>query len=254
MFRLLPNCLSFATVAAWLMLVNAAVSAEPPSPPDLIYILIGQSNMAGRAPLLPEDTAPLPGVLLLNDQGQWEPAANPLNRFASDRKALSMQRLGPGDGFARRMHEALPDMTIGLVVNARGGTSIEEWARGKTLYQNTLKRVQPLPKEKLAGVVWHQGEANANDADYLDKLVALINHLRQDLGRQDLPFVAGQVAGKPRVNELIAQLPGKLPHTAWVSAEGLTVFDGVHFDRDSQKRIGRRYADAVLGMVKSEKR
>ncbi len=253
MLRLLPIRLWFAIAASWLTLAGVGFSAESVPTPDLIFIFIGQSNMAGRAPLLPEDRAPIPGAVLLNDQGQWEPAANPLNRYASDRKALSMQRLGPGDGFARQLHESLPGMTIGLVVNARGGTKIEEWARGQTLYENTLKRVRPLPKEKLAGVLWHQGEGNARDPEYLDKLVALVGHLRQDLGRPDLPFVAGQVAGNPPVNGLIAQLPGKAERTAWVSAEGLTVFDGVHFDRDSQKLIGRRYADAVLGLVKIEK-
>lgn len=254
MLRLLPNCLWFATAASWLTLAGSVFSAEPASTPDLIFVFIGQSNMAGRAPLLPDDLTPLPGAVLLNDQGQWEPATNPLNRYASDRKALAMQRLGPGDGFARRMHESLPGLTIGLVVNARGGTRIEEWARGETLYENTLKRVRPLPKEKLAGILWHQGEGNAKDPEYLDKLVALVGHLRQDLGCPELPFVAGQVAGDSPVNGLIAQLPGKAEHTAWVSAEGLTVFDGVHFDRDSQKLIGRRYADAVLGLVKIEKR
>jgi len=254
MCRLLPNCLWFATAASWLLLAGVAFSAEPAPPPDLIFIFIGQSNMAGRAPLLPEDQTPIPGTVLLNDQGQWEPATNPLNRYASDRKALAMQRLGPGDGFARRLHEALPGTTVGLVVNARGGTKIEEWARGQTLYEHTLERVRPLPRDKLAGILWHQGEGNAKDPEYLDKLVALVGHLRQDLGCPNLPFVAGQVAGKPPVNELIAQLPVKAEHTAWVSAEGLTVFDGVHFDRDSQKRIGQRYAEAVLGLVKIEKR
>ena len=32
--------------------------------PDLLFLCIGQSNMAGRAELVPEDKDPLPGVLL----------------------------------------------------------------------------------------------------------------------------------------------------------------------------------------------
>ena len=79
-----------------LLLTSTAFCAERP---DRVFLMIGQSNMAGRAPLEDGDEKPIKGVLLLDDEGKWIAANNPLNRFATDRKNLSMQRIGPGFGF-----------------------------------------------------------------------------------------------------------------------------------------------------------
>ena len=78
------------------------VKESVPSTLDL-YVCIGQSNMAGRATLTPEVMDTLQNVYLLNDKGNFEPAVNPLNRYSTVRKDLSMQRLGPAYGFAKEM-------------------------------------------------------------------------------------------------------------------------------------------------------
>ena len=41
-----------------------------------IFLCIGQSNMAGRAPLTPQVLDTLQGVWLLNASGDFEPAVN----------------------------------------------------------------------------------------------------------------------------------------------------------------------------------
>jgi len=223
--------------------------------PDLVFLLIGQSNMAGRAPLEEEDKLPIDGVMLLNGDGDWEAATNPLNRYATDRKTIKMQRLGPGDGFVRRLRETLPGQTIGLVVNARGGTKIDQWEPGKPLYDHMLERIDNLegPPE-FAGVIWHQGEGNAQDPKYLPKLIKLVGNLRRDLEQPELPFVAGEVFGDRPVNRRMRALSQDVPLTAVVTAKNLTVFDGVHFDRKSQKKLGSRYADAWLKLWKKASR
>ena len=91
-----------------------------------IFLCIGQSNMAGRAPLTPQVLDTLQGVWLLNASGEFEPAVNPMNRYSNIRKELSMQRLGPVYSFAQKMH-SLSHRPIGLIVNARGGSSINSW-------------------------------------------------------------------------------------------------------------------------------
>lgn len=78
------------------------VKESVPSSFDL-YVCIGQSNMAGRATLTPEVMDTLQNVYLLNDKGNFEPAVNPLNRYSTVRKDLSMQRLGPAYGFAKEL-------------------------------------------------------------------------------------------------------------------------------------------------------
>lgn len=224
-------------------------AADDVSAPEMVFLLIGQSNMAGRAHLQPGDSDAIEGVLLLNGDGKWEPAASPLNRYSNVRKGLDLQRIGPGDGFARAVRKARPHTSIGLIVNARGGSSIRQWAREAQLYRQTLDRLQSVPNHQLAGVVWHQGESDANDPAYLEKLTELVANLRADLKSPQLPFVAGEVFGNRPVNQHIRNLPSKLERTAAVSAAELTVFDGVHFDRESQHTLGRRYAEAMLKLL-----
>ncbi len=61
-----------------------------------IYLLIGQSNMAGRAEI-PEDGKDSLNMVFLfrNDSVRiWEKAANPLNKYSTVRKGIKMQKLG----------------------------------------------------------------------------------------------------------------------------------------------------------------
>ena len=89
--------LSFLLLQSFLALagnVSGNVKENIPSSLDL-YVCIGQSNMAGRATLTSEVMDTLQNVYLLNDKGSFEPAVNPLNRYSTIRKDMSMQRLGP---------------------------------------------------------------------------------------------------------------------------------------------------------------
>ena len=70
-----------------------------------IYLLIGQSNMAGRAAISEKDTEPLENCYLLNTKNTWEVAKNPLNRYSTIRKGLGMQKLNPGFTFAKTLIE-----------------------------------------------------------------------------------------------------------------------------------------------------
>ena len=236
-------------LTATIGLLTSPGLAQDASSPDKVFLLIGQSNMAGRAALEDGDDQPIPRVQLLDDQGKWIPATNPLNRFATDRKVLSMQRISPGFGFAQAVSKGFPDATIGLISIARGGTSVEQWQKGKPLYDNTIKRLQAVQGLKIDGVIWHQGEANRDDPKYLGKLQNVIESLRADLKSPNLPFVAGEIYGEAPVNDLLGQLPGKVSATGVASASGLKVFDKVHFDRKSQITLGERYAEQMLKLL-----
>lgn len=228
-----------------------ASPTDEEGPKDLhIYLLIGQSNMAGRAKV-PEDVA---GVIdrcyLLNKENRWVPAKNPLNLYSTIRKGEGMQKLGPGHSFVQAMLQADPDLKIGLIVNARGGSKIEQWRDTGKYYLSTLGRAKAaMQAGTIKGVLWHQGESNSGTVDgYLDQLKALIGNLRRDLNDTGLPFVAGQVNNTPvlKINEVIASLPDVVPNTAVVSSEGLKCTDRWHFDTASQIELGRRYAKQML--------
>ncbi len=220
-----------------------------------VYLLIGQSNMAGRAPFTEEEGEEIPRCFLLNGEDEWEPASNPLNRYSTVRKDIGMQKMNPGYGFAKAMLTRQKEETIGLVVNARGGTRIELWEKGTEYYEEAVRRTKIAQKTGvLKGILWHQGESNSRKPEaYPEKLKALIADLRKDLGTPDLPVVVGQVfydeEDKPhtkRINELLAQLPDEVPFTGCVSSDGLKTYDNSHFDTASMKELGRRYAQIML--------
>lgn len=229
-----------------------------------IYLCIGQSNMAGRAPYTKEDAKPIDRCLLLNADDQWEAAAIPLNKHSTIRKQIGMQKMNPSYMFAKTMLQADKDITIGLVVNAKGGTRIDQWKKGMEkhkpedpFYVEAVRRTKiAMQTGTLKGIIWHQGEANRKDPKYIEKISQLIANLREDLGTPDLPFVCGQInmAEEQPINTLILELPRQVPHTGVVSAEGLVAMDAWHFDRSSMMELGTRYGKKMLevqGKVKS---
>ena len=213
-----------------------------------LYLLIGQSNMSGRAEIPEDAMAIIDRCYLLNDKDEWEPARNPLNIHSSVRKDAAMQKLGPGYSFVRKMLAKDKDIKIGLIVNARGGTSIDEWSSKSELYRAARKRTKTALRDgTLKGVLWHQGESDSKASDaYLEKLKSLTANLRSDFNDPNLPFIAGQIHKGDAINEQIAKLPESTHSTAFVSSQGLSTTDGTHFDTKSQLLLGERYATEML--------
>ena len=208
-----------------------------------VYLLIGQSNMAGRAPLPEKDTDTVQRGYLLNSDDMWEPARNPLNRYSSIESDIALQKLGPGYTFLKTMLNDNINIEIGLVVNARGGVSIQKWVKGSHFFNEAVRRAR-IAKRKgvLKGIVWHQGETDELDGQYLDKLKQFVIDLRRELDHPDLPFIAGEIRNVELINKQIMQLPHHLSCTGAVSSEGLSCIDYWHFDTESVKLLGKRYA------------
>jgi len=224
-----------------------------------LYLLMGQSNMAGRGKIGSEDQTPNPRVLVFTLAGKWEAAVEPITR---DKPA--MLGVGPGLAFGKALAEKAPGVTIGLVPCAFGGTPLQRWQRGGDLYSNAVHRAKlGLRDGTLRGILWHQGESDSgtvtNANSYGDRLAGMIRDIRADLASPDLPFVAGQVGeflydrGPERspyarvVNAALAELPSKVPGTACAPSKGLQhKGDQLHFDAASQRELGRRYAAEML--------
>ena len=225
-----------------------------------VYLLIGQSNMAGRGELKPKDCSPVEGVWLLKTDGTIEPAACPMNRYSTIRKGIEMQKMSPAYSFGKTLHK-VTGRKILLVVNARGGSAIEEWKKGngKTLYyEEAVRRTkEALRYGTLKGVLWHQGESNIAGADrYIEQLIAIIENLRKDFDNERLPFIAGEIAhwnaGASVMNAAIRSLPARVEHTGYVTSEGarpLKDFGDPHFNRKGSMLMGKRYARKILEMV-----
>lgn len=242
----------------WVGLVLLAVAKTSAAEAALgtrlqVFLLIGQSNMAGRGRVEPADHRPAPRVFKLSPALTWEPAADPLH---FDKPVIA--GVGPGLTFARCLTERDPGIEIGLVPAAVGGTSLDEWAPGGKLYTDAVTRAQAALKHgTLAGILWHQGEADSpppKAATYAVRFHLLIDRLRADLGAPDVPVIVGETGrfrkAGAQINAVLATLPGQIPHCAFVSAEGLTDGgDGTHFNRASAQELGRRYAAAWLKLA-----
>jgi hypothetical protein len=214
-----------------------------------VFLLIGQSNMAGRGPVGPEDRTIDPRVFTLTPDRQWRPAADPL---AFDKPALA--GVGPGLAFAKAVARAHPDWIVGLVPAAFGGSSLDEWKPGGRLYTDALTRtrVALAGGGQLAAILWHQGESDTKPelaATYVERFRLFAASLRRDLNAPEVPIIAGEigrfVAGGEAINRQLGLLPSAVPHCRLVSSEGLTdKGDHLHFDSSSARELGRRYAAA----------
>lgn len=215
-----------------------------------IYLLIGQSNMAGRAEVSGKDKDTIENVFLYKGipGKEWEKAANPLNKYSTIRKDVSMQKLGPGYHFAKNIVKVYNQNHIGLVVNAKGGTRISEWKPGSLFYNEAVKRTKEAMKYgSLKGILWHQGEGDVSGFDtYTPKIINLIEAFRTDFNLPNLPVVVGQLSeDRPQrinFNKMIAQLPLHINNVGVATSENTSTFDGTHFNAQSQRLMGERYA------------
>jgi hypothetical protein len=243
---------------------EAKVAASlPPKEKLHLYLLIGQSNMAGRGVLETERLSRL-RVLKFSPRNAWTIGVEPLHY---DKPAAV--GAGIGMSFAREMAEANKDVTIGLIPCAVGGTPLQRWMKGGDLYEQALNRALLAMKDgTLKGILWHQGENDSSAEEtarsYADRFATMIKDLRADLGAGDVPLVAGKLGeflastskdGKPvfwpLVNEQLATIPARVPHTAVVESTGLKhKGDVVHFDTPSLREFGRRYATAMQALQK----
>lgn len=221
-----------------------------------LFLFIGQSNMAGRGTLSTEYLDTLANAYLMTPNAIMEPAINPLNKYSNIRKVLKMQQIGPGYEFSKKI-VSITGATIGLVVNARGGSSINSWVKGSKdqYYEKTLGRMKDALKwGTLKAILWHQGESDSNQSGtYMNKLSDMVTNFRTDLGYPKVLFVAGELAywrkESKQFNMMIRTISINIPNSTWVSAEGLTPLinnTDPHFDASSQLLLGERYAEKVL--------
>lgn len=240
-------------------LITEGVYVNPaPAIPHLdVFLFIGQSNMAGRGILTDNYKTNIENTYLLTPAGDMEPARNPLNKYSTIRKRLELQGVGPAYSFSKAIAKKTGH-SLGLVVNARGGSSIDSWLKGAEdgYYDEALWRIRRAMKfGTLKAVIWHQGESDSKASEaYLPKLLKLITDLRQDLGDEQLPFIVGELAewrkdsASEAFNRMLRTLPARMSRTYCVSSRELVPLvdeNDPHFSADSQVILGRRYAEAA---------
>lgn len=238
-----------------------------------LYLLIGQSNMAGRGKVEAQDSCIHPRVLSLSKDMKWIPAQDPIH---FDKKVAGV---GLGRTFGIEMAESNPEITIGLIPCAVGGSPVSTWQPGgyhrqtKTHpWDDMEKRLEfALQSGKLQGILWLQGESDSHPDlchQYKEALKNLIQRCRGLGGNDVIPFIAGEFGSfkfkkskkmypdiDPTPAEIVRASTIELiqsdPHAAFVSSHGLKhKGDGAHFNAKGYRILGQRYAKAMKKLQK----
>jgi hypothetical protein len=244
---------------------TSAFAQQKPDPNFELYILAGQSNMAGRGYITDEfKNEGNDKLYMLTKDDKWVLAKNPIH---FDKPIAGV---GPGMAFGIAMAKENSKVRIGLIPTAVGGSPIEHWLPGaydeatKTHpYDDAVERIKfAMQYGVIKGIIWHQGEANSAPAKaklYLDQLKELIERFRKLVGNPDLPFIAGEL-GRYRpefssINNELVKLPGMVSYTGVATTEGLVHRgDTLHFDSPSANELGRRYAKKMIEVQKRGKK
>lgn len=215
------------------------------------FLLIGQSNMAGRG--FPQEVEPIDNEnLLVLRNGRWWPMYVPVN---PDRVTAGTNL---AESFARRYADE-HGVQVGLIPCADGGTSLDQWRPGGVLFDHACMMAELADRSStVVGVLWHQGEADCADhlySLYEGKMTALIEAFRAVPCLREVPFLMGGLgdylqnfsashirANYIHVNEALETVAAKMENCAFVSATGLgSNPDNLHFSAPALREFGIRY-------------
>ncbi|CAK9135362.1 unnamed protein product [Ilex paraguariensis] len=239
-------------------------SYADPSSDKSIFLLAGQSNMAGRGSMaggVPEECQPNPSILRLTATLSWEVASDPLHRDIDIHKTCGV---GPGMPFANSILKGDSSLgVVGLVPCAIGGTRVVEWQQGTPNYTQLLTRAKAAVQGggTIRALLWYQGESDTKDTDgdvkfYKDRVEKFLTDIRADLNLPTLPVLLVALATGEDTSNLnairAAQLAVNLPNVIVVDAYGAQTSNGdpVHLATPGQVVVGKKLAAAFIGSPK----
>jgi hypothetical protein len=224
-----------------------------------VFIMAGQSNMAGRGIVEPKDTVPDKRILSINKDGEIIIAKEPLHFYEPERTGLDC-----GLSFARTLITKTPgNVSILIIPTAVGGSSIRQWLgdsiyRDVKLFSNFLAKVEIARQNGIIkGILWHQGESDANENDILlhkERLGLLFSKFRAAIGNNKLPVLLGELGSFSEnpvnfnlINKAIHDYAAEDKNSAVISTKDLKdKGDHLHFDSKGQRTMGKRFAKAYL--------
>ncbi len=242
-----------------------------------IFILVGQSNMSGRGEM-PAQPQPInPRVFVFGNDYRWHYAMEPIDNPTGQVDLVSIDNhagYSIATAFANTMLEKDPELVIGFIPCAAGGSSIQKWQRNlsdHTLYGSCLKRARAAsPMGEIAGLLFCQGAADGRDPEkypaklpspfeWGEKYTQFITDIRQDLGMADLPVVFSQIGKTANPDgwpywDLIKnqQADVSLPHMIMTSNTGLPLNADVHITKEGLDILGKRFAEAFRSLSREK--
>ncbi len=262
--------------AAWASVVGVGVAIGAggsvlAGPIDL-FLLAGQSNMVGGAPLADLDPRYVPAredVLYSYRLGTGA-GTNESNGFGALRHLFGTgvgASYGPELGFGHTLADALPDRRFALAKHAVNGSSLaNRWGPDDNdLYPDFIdfarRQISALEAEgyevRVRGLVWVQGSGDAYTdlaMNYASNLAAFVGAVRSDLGVGDLAVLMTQEhadSGRPAVEEMRRQKQAFVdadPNAWMVNIDDYPLRDPVHFAGETTIVAGNRLAQAWLSI------
>ncbi|AUX32039.1 MULTISPECIES: sialate O-acetylesterase [Sorangium] len=242
---------------------GAGTGGAPSSSPTFhIFMLMGQSNMAGVADKQDSDKNSDARLKVLGGcnqpAGQWNLANPPLSDCPGEKGWNLSTSVDPGIWFGKTLLGKLPEGdTIGLVATAESGESINTFITGGSHHQmilNKIAKAKTAENARFAGIIFHQGESDNGQSSWPGKVVQLYNEVKAAWGVDyDVPFILGELPAGGCCgghNNLVHQAADMLPMGYWVSQQGTNVMDQYHFDHASVVTMGTRYGEKMIEALK----
>ena len=221
------------------IMLSAAVGVHAEEGKHL-FILSGQSNMAGMDPKLSfipavEEKFGKENVIVVKDAH----GGRPIRDWSKHQ--------GTVDGVGPK--------------NSRSG-----------LYNRMMKKVRPAIEGqtiKSVTFLWMQGERDARErlSEVYEKAFAgLLKQLEADLGREDINFVVGRLsdfdmenkkyAHWTKIRDILVKIADDSPRGAWVDTDDLNnmtrgpkSWDDLHYTKDGYKILGERFAEKAIELI-----
>ena len=241
---------------ALLAIAALAIASQPVAAdkPVHIFILSGQSNMAG-----------------MNPKVGFEPEAKALFPDAE----VPYFEVSRGGQPIRYWVEEWNDIAKKHGIDAEAKRAREK-NKGTIYYKPILdqyaKLIKKYPNPTSVTFCWMQGERDAReklDAAYKDSMAQLISNLRRDLKQPNMYFVIGRLSdfGKPDYKEWHAVRDAQVAvanedeRGAWVDCDDLNnkpnknggTRDDLHYTKEGYELLGRRYVRQAKALIEGKK-
>lgn len=259
------------------VLLNIAFTVSASLAETKVFLLGGQSNMAGcaiTADLHPPYLAPQTDVKFWNKCNTtvgWPPS-DPGDAWVDLQGGFGHQyysglsMYGPEVSFGYRLNELFPDDEIYLVKYGLTSTNLAvNWnPNGSGAVYNVFKsRVDAAlanltaagKSPVISGMIWMQGESDAMNpayaAAYQTNLTNFIAKVRSDFSTPAMPFVIGRINisqywGTPADNALVRDsqvaVANQVANVSWIETEDIPVWNGSepgHADPDHYSSQGQ---------------
>jgi hypothetical protein len=229
-----------------------------------LFLLAGQSNMAGRGKVEAQDSVASPRVLKLDSTMHWVAAVDPLHW---DKPAIV--GVGPGRSFARALAARDPTLTIGLIPAAVGRLADLVVGTGRARRGDEDASVRRRPRAPACRAAERHAARDPLASGRVRRDAGALGGLRGEAARADrafradagdpnLPFVIGQLGQfyKPgnddvRTRGLGAPRRRRIGAARRLRVHGGTAPQGRHgaLRRGIARTLGERYAMAYVRLV-----